>query len=111
MHIHVPNKQIFEETSAAEAVKYFPYLRDRFDAIYELKRFYDDTARITMFGRLMGRKEGALRVRIGSVPFVILDHMRRAYGTEYVHKFLTTPSMIHDFLKANPEYSFIYGKR
>jgi len=100
------NRKFLEETSANNAVKYFPYLRERLDGIKEIKADMWALARMSNHARNVISREPGKWTRIGSIPHVILDEATQYYGDD----FLLDDRKLHDFFRANPEWSFIYGR-
>lgn len=97
------SSKVYEETSAYNAAKFFPYLRDRLDAIAEIRHDMYDVAAINSLGRRLAR-QGALGRRLASLPGHIIDEMALYYGNKL---WFNDPKLIRQFLAANPEWGFI----
>lgn len=92
----------FEETSAENVARLFPYLGDRLDAIAEIRHDMYDVAAINSLGRRLAR-QGALGRRLASLPQHVIEEMALYYDNKL---WFTDPKLVRQFLAANPEWGF-----
>lgn len=88
-----------EETSADNTARLFPYLKDRFQALHEIRLTDYDNAKISNMGRRFA-KNGVLGKRIASLPVHILKHWEATYGFPITFD----KKMFRVWLNQHPEY-------
>ena len=95
-----------DEIDPSVLVDDFPYLRERFDAIQTIKRYENDMALMSNFGRKLLAAHGSSLRRVASFPQHVWDHACKIYGGDW---FLDSKNL-HRVLRQYPQYSFIYGR-
>lgn len=88
-----------EETSADRVAALFPYLKERFDALKEIREWEYDMSKISNFGRRFA-KQGTLGRRIASIPWHICYHWKMTYGFDITQD----KRLFHKWLETHPEY-------
>lgn len=106
MQVYSPQASFYRETSAQNAVNIFPYLREQVEAIQALREMERDLGRISNHGRRILAQGGSKTRKVGTIPMHILMECIANYGYEFLH----SQALQEKFLKANPEWSYIYGK-
>jgi hypothetical protein len=100
MQIYQPGKTMIEECSGYNAVRYFPYLAARLDALKEIREterqlhlFSDFNRKYLMTGRGIGP-------RFMSLPFHVVVEQMKTYGNEFMYDV----KLQRKFLRENPEW-------
>lgn len=75
----IMGREFMEETSAEKTAELFPYLKERFDALKDIRQWEYDMAKVSNMGRRFA-KNGVLGRRIASLPWHIVYYWKSHFG-------------------------------